>query len=173
MNDKEHYSGDDDSHDKITNIDELLEHIMNMFSQNIIKDGGKPVVHGFTIINQPGKKPVIFGFRGQKEEEEEEENQEPAETKEEFEEDFYIFNRDPLIEVFEVDDKVFLLADLGVEEENVEYYPNRDHVELTVITSGTGYSRIIDLPCDVKPESMATSYRNGILQLVFENAALE
>ncbi len=164
MNEKDHYSGDDDSPDRITTIDELIEHIMEMFSSSINEEDGKPVVHGFTIIDQPGKKPVIFGFRGQKE-------IEAPEYEEEREGDFYIFKQDPFVDVFETEDKVFLLADLGVREEHIEYHPHRSHVELTVITSDTGYSRVIDLPCEVDPESMIPNYRNGVLELTFEYAA--
>lgn len=164
MNEKDHYSGDDDSHDKITNIDELIEHIMEMFASSIGENGGKPVIHGFTIINQQGKKPFIFGFKAQNE-------AEPAEYEEEREGDFYIFKQEPFIDIFEVEGKVFLLADLGVEEEQIEYHSYPSHVELSVITSGTGYSRVIDLPCDVDPESMVSNYRNGVLELTFERAA--
>jgi|GEM_PF-1211433 hypothetical protein len=168
MNDKDHYSGDDDSQDKIASIDELIEHIMKMFASSINQNSGKPVIHGFTIINQPGKKPTIFGFKGQ-------ESTEPFEYEDddETEGDFYIFNQEPFIDVVEAENKVFLLADLGVEENSVEYHPYQSHVELTVITSGTGYSKVIDLPCKVDPTSMVSSYRNGVLELVFENAADE
>jgi HSP20 family protein len=166
MNDKDHYSGDDDSHDKIASIDELIEHIMEMFTSNISKNGGKPVIHGFTIINQPGKKPVFFGFKGQNE-------PEPMEYEDDSEEegDFYIFKQEPFIDVCEVENKVFLMADLGAEEEQIEYHPCKSHVELTVITPGTGYSRVIDLPCEVNPASMIANYKNGVLELVFEHAA--
>lgn len=164
MNDKDHYSGDDDSYDRITSIDELIEHIMEMLADSINSDDGKPIIRGFTIVNQPGKKPVAFGFKGRKE-------PEPAEFEEESEGDFYLFKQEPFIDICEVDGKVFLLADLGAEEEQVECYSYASHVELTVITSGTGYSRVIDLPCDVDPDSMVKNYNNGVLELVFERAA--
>ncbi|SFM27817.1 Hsp20/alpha crystallin family protein [Methanolobus profundi] len=164
MNDKDHYSSDDDSQDKITSIDELIEHIMEMFANNIGENDGKPVIQGFTIINQPGKKPFFFGFKGQGE-------PGSVEYEDEGEGDFYIFNQEPFIDVSEAEDQVILLADLGVEEEEIEYYPYASHVELSVITSDTGYSRVIDLPCDVDPESMVASYRNGVLELTFLRAA--
>ncbi|WP_340818360.1 hypothetical protein [Methanolobus sp. WCC4] len=166
MNEKDHYSGDDDSHDKITSIDELIEHIVEMFASNIGENGEKPVIHGFTFINQPGKKPFVFGFKGHNE-------PEPMEYEEESEGDFYIFKQEPFIDVCEIGDEVILLADLGVEEEQVEYYPYASHVEISVITPNTGYSRVIDLPCDVDPETMARSYRNGVLELVFQLADVE
>ncbi|WP_407356465.1 Hsp20/alpha crystallin family protein [Methanolobus sp. WCC5] len=164
MNDKDHYSGDDDSHDRITSIDELIEHIMKMFSNSITKNGGKPLISGFTIIGQPGKKPVVFDFKSQKE-------TEPLEYEEESEGDFYLFKQEPFIDIFETDNKVLMLADLGVEEEQVEYHAYGSHVEITVITPGTGYSRVIELPCKVDPDSMITSYTNGVLELTFELAA--
>jgi HSP20 family protein len=167
MNDKDHYSGDDDSHDKIASIDELIEHIMKMFSAGIDQKNGKPMIHGFTIINLPGKKPTIFGFKSQKGAESFEYEDEDDDS----EGDFYIFNQDPFIEVFEAENKVFLSADLGVEEQHIEYHPYRSHVEITVITKGTGYSKVIDLPCSVDPTSMVSSYKNGVLELIFENAA--
>lgn len=165
MNDKDHYSGDDDSHDKITSIDELIEHIVEMFASNIGQNGEKPVIHGFTFINQPGKKPFVFGFKGQKE-------PETVEYEEESEGDFYIFKQEPFIDVCEIEDKVILLADLGAEEEQIEYHPCTSHVEISVITPSTGYSRVIDLPCDVDTESMTHSYRNGVLELVFRRVTV-
>lgn len=166
MNDKDHYSGDDDSHDKITSIDELVEHIMKLFSASLNGNNSKPVIHGFTIINQPGKKPTMFGFKSQT-------GTEPFdyEDEDESEGNFYIFNQEPFIDIFEAENKVFLLADLGVEEDCVEYHAYESHVEITVITSGTGYSRVIDLPCKVDPASMTVCYKNGVLELVFENVA--
>ncbi len=164
MNDKDHYSGDDDSPDRITTIDELIEHIMEMFSKNMTDNDGKPIIRGFTIIHQPGKEPTVFGFKGQKE-------TEPPQYEEEREGDFYIFKQDPFIDVFETEDRIFLLADLGVEETQIEYHPCEFHVELSVITNDTGYSRVIDLPCKVDPETMTSSYRNGVLELTFEHAA--
>ncbi|WP_094227007.1 Hsp20/alpha crystallin family protein [Methanolobus psychrotolerans] len=167
MNDKDHYSGDEDSHDKITSIDELIEHIMKLFSASIAQSSSKPVIHGFTIISQSGKKPAVFSFKNNRE-------MEPLDyedDEDESEGELYIFKQEPFIDVFEADDKVFLLADLGVEEDQIEYHPDKSHVEITVITSGTGYSRVIDLPCNVDPASMISCYRNGVLELVFEHAA--
>ncbi|TQD29219.1 Hsp20/alpha crystallin family protein [Methanolobus vulcani] len=167
MNDKDHYSGDDKAPDKITSIDELIEHIIDMFSDSITEEDGKTVIRGFTIIGQPGKKPTVFGFNGQHEYDELDYEDDDEEG------DFYIFKQEPFIDIFETDDKVFLLADLGVEEKHVEYYPYCSHVEISVITNSTGYSRVIDLPCGVDPETMVSNYRNGVLELTFERAADE
>lgn len=167
MNDKDHYSGDDEAPDRITSIDELIEHIMEMFSESITEEDGKAVIRGFTIIGQPGKKPTVFGFKGQSE------SEVPDYEEDDRTGDFYIFNQEPFIDFFETEDKLVLLADLGVEEKHVEYYPYCSHVEIGVITNSTGYSRVIDLPCDVDPKSMVTSYRNGVLELTFDRAADE
>ncbi|MDI3485881.1 MAG: hypothetical protein PWQ75_340 [Methanolobus sp.] len=167
MNDKDHYSGDDEAPDRITSIDELIEHIMEMFSDSITEEDGKTVIRGFTIIGQPGKKPTVFGFSGQHEYEDSDYEDDEREG------DFYIFKQEPFIDIFETDEKLVVLADLGVEEKHVEYYPYCSHVEITVITKDTGYSRVVDLPCGVDPETMAASYKNGVLELTFELAADE
>jgi HSP20 family protein len=168
MNDKDHYSGDDETPDRIMSIDELIEHIMEMFSDSIKEEDGKTVIRGFTVIGQPGKKPTIFGFSGLHED-----DVSDYEEEDETDGDFYIFKQEPFIDVFETDDKLVVLADLGVEEKNVEYYPYCSHVELTVITKDTGYSRVIDLPCGVDPETMVATYNNGVLELTFELVADE
>lgn len=168
MNDKDHYSGDDEAPDRITSIDELIEHIMKMFSGSITEEDGKTVIRGFTIIGQPGKKPTVFGFNGQYEYDDLD-----YEEDDEREGDFYIFKQEPFIDIFETDDKLVLLADLGVEKENVEYFPYCSHVEINVITNNTGYSRVIDLPCGVDPQTMVASYKNGVLELTFDRAADE
>lgn len=161
MNEKDHYSGDDDSYDRITSIDELIEHIMDMINDSISTDNTKPAIRGFTIVNQPGKKPIAFGFRGHR-------RMEDSEPEEEREGDFYLFRQEPFIDICEIDNKIYLLADIGAEEEHVECYPYASHVELTVITPDMGYSRDINLPSAIRPESMVKNYRNGVLELAFE-----
>jgi len=165
MNDKDHYSGDDEAPDRITNIDELIEHIIKMFSDDITEEKGSTVIRGFTIIGEPGKNPAVFGFKGHREIEE------PAYEEEGKEGNFYIYRQEPFIDVYETDDNVVLLADLGVEEKCVEYEPCRSHVEISIIEELTDYSRTIGLPCDVNPESMTSCFRNGVLELTFERAA--
>jgi HSP20 family protein len=165
MNDKDHYSGDDEAPDRITSIDELIEHIMKMFSGSITEEDGNTVIRGFTIIGQPGKDPTIFGFGGQRD------LGAPEYEDEDGEDNLYIFRREPFIDVFETDDNVVLLADLGVDEKYVEYNPYKFYVEISVMDNDTGYSRDIELPCDIDPTSMVSSYRNGVLELTFERAA--
>lgn len=161
MDDKRRHENDDKSNEiKIETIDQLIDHILSMLENSISDDADRPLVQGFTIISQPGKNPTIFGFEGRK-------SVKPSDE-EEKEGDFYILQQDPLIEVQQTGDRVYLLADLGADEDSVEYYPSDMHVEINVMVDGVGYSKLVRLPARVDPDSARSTCRNGVLEISFE-----
>jgi HSP20 family protein len=161
MDDKRRHENDDKSNEiKIETIEQLIDHILSMLENSISEDADRPIVQGFTIISQPGKNPTIFGFEGRK-------SVKPSDE-EEKEGDFYILQQDPLIEVQQTGDRVYLLADLGADENSIEYYPSDMHVEISVMVNGVGYSKLVRLPARVDPDSARSSCRNGVLEISFE-----
>ncbi len=160
MDDNRRHGNDDESNEKkIETIDQLIEHILGMFD-DAINENNRSVVHGFTIINQPGKNPTIFGFEGRKPVKQHDE--------EEKEGNFYILKQEPFIEVQQTGDKVHLIADLGVDEDCIEYFASDIQVEINMIVDGIGQSKIVRLPTKVDPETATSSCRNGVLEVTFE-----
>jgi HSP20 family protein len=161
MDDKRRHGNDDESNEKrIETIDQLIDHILSMLENSVSDDADRPLVQGFTIISQPGKNPTIFGFEGRS-------SVKPSDE-EEKEGDFYILQQDPLIEVQQTGDRVYLLADLGADESSIEYYPSEMHVEINVMSNGVGYSRLVRLPARVDPDTARSVYKNGVLEIAFE-----
>ncbi len=160
MDDNRRHGNDDESNEKkIETIDQLIEHILGMFD-DAINENDRSVVHGFTIINQPGKNSTIFGFEGRKPVKQHDE--------EEREGNFYILKQEPFIEVQQTGDKVHLIADLGVDEDCIEYFASDIQVEINMIVDGIGQSKIVRLPTKVDPETATSSCRNGVLEVTFE-----
>lgn len=161
MDDKRRHENDDKSNEKrIETIDQLIDHILSMLENSVSDDADRPLVQGFTIISQPGKNPTIFGFEGRR-------SVKPSDE-EEKEGDFYILQQDPLIEVQQTGDRVYLLADLGADEDSIEYHSSDMQVEINVMIDGVGYSRLVRLPARVDPDTAISSYRNGVLEIAFE-----
>jgi HSP20 family protein len=161
MDDKRRHGNDDESNEKrIETIDQLIDHILSMLENSVSDDADRPLVQGFTIISQPGKNPTIFGFEGR--------SSVKPNDEEEKEGDFYILQQDPLIEVQQTGDRVYLLADLGADESSIEYYPSEMHVEINVMVNGVGYSRLVRLPARVDPDTARSAYKNGVLEIAFE-----
>jgi HSP20 family protein len=161
MDDKRRHENDDESNEKrIETVDQLIDHILNMLENSISDDADRPLVQGFTIISQPGKNPTIFGFEGRRAVKPSDEGEKEG--------DFYILQQDPLIEVQQTGDRVYLLADLGADEDSVEYHSSDMQVEINVMIDGVGYSRLVRLPARVDPDTAISSYRNGVLEIAFE-----
>ena len=161
MDDKRRHENDNKSNEKrIETIDQLIDHILSMLENSVSDDADRPLVQGFTIISQPGKNPTIFGFEGRR-------SVKPSDE-EEKEGDFYILQQDPLIEVQQTGDRVYLLADLGADEDSIEYHSSDMQVEINVMIDGVGYSRLVRLPARVDPDTAISSYRNGVLEIAFE-----
>ncbi|WP_406661444.1 hypothetical protein V7O66_02645 [Methanolobus sp. ZRKC3] len=158
-NNKRHGNDDESNRKRIETVDELIEHILEMFEDGIDGNPEKTIIQGFTIINQPGKKPAIFGF-----------SQEDPESSHYYEDDdnIYISQAEPFIEVQQTGDRIYVIADLSVDESCIEFHPSSTHVDITVIEDGMGYSEYVELPAEVDPGTLVSIYKNGVLELIFE-----
>jgi len=159
-NNKRHENDDKSNRDMADAVDELIERIIEMFEERISDDLEKPGMQGFAIISQPGKEPSIFGFT--------KEVENLASFDEGKEEDLYVIQNEPFIEVQQTGDKIYVIADLSVDESCIEFHPSSTHVDITVITDTICYSKYVELPSEVDPETITTSYNNGILEMIFE-----
>lgn len=114
----------------------------------------KSYVYGFSITIGPDGKPIIKEFG----------NIKPvasgAIAKEEFE---------PLSTVYTEDDKVRVIIDLpGARKESIRINASEKDVEISAEAQDRKYSKRIDLPVEVVPESAKARYNNGILEIIFE-----
>ena len=110
-------------------------------------------VYGFSIRSMAGK-PVIESFGNIKE-------TKRGPVVEEV--------REPMVDIFDEKDHITVIAELpGVSESDIKIEVAGDILNLTASDKDRKYAREILLPAKVKPESMKTSYNNGILEITLE-----
>ncbi len=77
--------------------------------------------------------------------------------------------REPIIDVFDEEDRILVIAELpGVSEDEVKIEVAGDILNLTASDKERKYAKELLLPSKVKPESMKTTYKNGILEIRLE-----
>jgi len=78
--------------------------------------------------------------------------------------------REPVVDTFEEDDRIRVIAELpGVSESDIKYEIDGDL--MTLSTEGDRpYSAEVLLPAAVEPGDVESSYNNGILELILKKA---
>jgi HSP20 family protein len=100
---------------------------------------GKPVIESFGNIRETTRGPVVEEVR------------------------------EPMIDVFDEEDHILVIAELpGVSENEIKIEVAGDILNLTASDKDRKYAREILLPGKVKSESMKTSYNNGILEITLD-----
>lgn len=165
MDDKKKHSFDEDfDKSPIMDIEQLIQHLLSMFSRDA-DDLGESFIYGYTVFQKVGEKPDIQGFKIA--------HSSFSEDEEDEEGDIYINNAEPVVEVFETEDTVYVTAELGVDEEYVEFSPSENAVEMVVIAPNFGYSRMMELPVPVDPETAAYTCRNGVFEISLKRTCPE
>ena len=100
---------------------------------------GKPVIESFGNIRETAKGPVVEEVR------------------------------EPMVDVFDEKDRILVIAELpGVSENEIKIEVAGDILNLAASDRDRKYAKEILLPGKVKPDSMKTSYKNGILEITLE-----
>jgi len=112
-----------------------------------------PYVYGFRITIGPDGRPVIEEFgnvkrvRGR-----------PMISEE----------REPLVDVFESDDEITVVAEIpGVEKEKIKIQVSDDRRKLIIRASNEErkYYKEVELPAEVDPTTAKANYKNGVLEV--------
>jgi HSP20 family protein len=78
----------------------------------------------------------------------------------------FIRERQPLIDVFEEEDHVLVLAELpGVDKKDVHIKADENTITITAENPTTKYLKMIRLPTRIKRGKAQVTYRNNILQV--------
>ncbi len=73
---------------------------------------------------------------------------------------------EPETDVFIEGNAVVIYAQLsGVSESDITLVAHADRIEIRAKSSSVLYEKIVPLPATIQPESLATSYKNGILEV--------
>ena len=137
------------------NLEEMIEALLEEMGESV------PFVYGFSIIRRPGEDPELREFGNVPEYSQNEESLFPSEIK------------DPLIDVFESEELVHVLAEIPeVEKENLLLHATAQNLEIRVLGSSE-YSEDVEFPVRVKPETAKASYKNGVLEVTFSRCPEE
>jgi len=100
---------------------------------------GKPVIESFGNIKETAKGPVVEEVR------------------------------EPMVDVFDEEDHILVIAELpGVSENEIKIEAVGDILSLAASDRDRKYAKEILLPSKIKPDSVKTSYKNGILEITLE-----
>jgi len=100
---------------------------------------GKPVIESFGNIRETARGPVVEEVR------------------------------EPMVDVFDEEDRILVIAELpGVSESDIKIEVAGDILNLAASDKDRKYAREILLPGKVKPDSVKTAYKNGILEIILE-----
>ncbi|WP_407356861.1 archaeal heat shock protein Hsp20 [Methanolobus sp. WCC5] len=145
-----------------TDIEDIIEHMMDRFGINLGDLEKQPFFYGFSVTRNPGEEPEIREFG----------NIFPDDEDEDFESDmqqFRVNERKPLIDVFEIDDKVHVTAELpGVEKTDVVLNVTETMLTFKAKNDDFSYSENIELPSSIDPDTAKATYRNGVLEVVMD-----
>jgi HSP20 family molecular chaperone IbpA len=78
-------------------------------------------------------------------------------------------DHEPLPDILEGDNEVFITVAIpGVEKEDINLTIVEDMLEITIDTSKMDYHEVVNLPCEVKPETVESTYKNGVLDVTIK-----
>lgn len=139
---------DDEFDDMKRRMDRILERIIeddSSFDNN-------PMIYGFSMRVGPDGKPKIQEFGN---------TTNPSSYQES--------RREPLTDVIEEEDRIRVVVELpGVEKEDILLDTTEDALDIEVDTPNRRFSRKLDLPCCVDPESARATYNNGVLEVCLD-----
>lgn len=55
-----------------------------------------------------------------------------------------------------------------LKKEDIDFNVTEDALEIMVNISKRKYHKLLDLPCDVKPKTMKTTFKNGFLDVILK-----
>ena len=120
-----------------------------------VKEFG-PFVYGYSMKIGPDGKPEIREFGNIKK------SLKGPQVKEE---------REPLVDVVETDGEIRVVVELpGVEKSDIKLHGTEDSLEISVDTPQYKYYKEVTLPAKVKVKEAKSSYKNGVLEVVFPKA---
>jgi HSP20 family protein len=130
---------------------ERMDRLLDSFLQGEMDE--EPVIYGFSMRMGPDGVPHVQEFG----------NASPQGRKE---------TREPLTDVIEEPEHVRIIAELpGVSKENIDLRINQRSVDILVDEPDRKYSKRIDLPVDVDPDTSVASYNNGVLEMTVKRSA--
>jgi HSP20 family protein len=134
-------------------MDELLERMIS----GKVSEARDPLIFGISMRVRPDGEPLIqeFGNAGQ------------AELS-----DAELPVREPLTDIREDANKVTVIMELpGVDKKDIKVTAEDRYLDLEVDSPVKRYTKHLELPCNVIPDSAKANYKNGVLEVVMRRRA--
>ncbi len=112
-----------------------------------------PYVYGFRITIGPDGRPVVEEF---------------GNVKRRFGRPVISEEREPLVDIFEGDEEITVVAEIpGVEKNKIDVEVTEDRRKLVIRASNGGrkYYKEVELPAEVDPNTAKANYKNGVLEV--------
>jgi HSP20 family protein len=155
-------------------FEEQLQNIQTKAPKELIReyqspDGAKvreigPLVYGYSVTIGPDGKPKVREFGNVKSLGRMiDSNIEPRQTAE----------REPLADIVTTDKEVKVIVEMpGIRKEDVKVNTYDNKIEITTTDSAERkYFKVLELPPDADTETARSSYKNGILEILFDKKA--
>ncbi|KGK98696.1 hypothetical protein LI82_07570 [Methanococcoides methylutens] len=81
---------------------------------------------------------------------------------------FYVSKKDAVVEYTEVDDKLYVTVDTGVDVDDISYTASGSELELQFETEEQVFTQHVELEPKVDPESSQMTCKNGVVEIVFQ-----
>jgi len=77
--------------------------------------------------------------------------------------------REPLVDVFETDGEVKVIAELpGVEKKDIKLHATEENLTISVDIPERKYYKEVELPSNVDPKQADSAYKNGVLEVTLK-----
>jgi len=156
MTDGEKSPFDDIFRDLYEKVEEIIS---NMDLDDLVRsmEKSEPVVFGFSMTRGYGGDPEFKEFG------------------EIFPRDKTVENeRKPLIDVFEADDEIKVVADIpGVKKDDIKLDVVDSLLQIKASRDERNYSEEVRLPSAVNPDRSKANYNNGVLEVIFKKIKIE
>ncbi|MDI6888102.1 MAG: Hsp20/alpha crystallin family protein [Methanocellales archaeon] len=131
--------------------DDFYERWKNLIERMMSGELEGPGIYGFSVTSRPGEEPEIREFG----------NIRP------YAGDIEIGERRPIVDVFESDEEVQVVAEMpGVEKDDIKLDATETSLDISAKTRDREYSERVALPARVDPNSAKASYKNGVLEVI-------
>lgn len=82
-----------------------------------------------------------------------------------------IKERKPLIDTFESDDEIHVIAEMpGIEKKDIRLNATKTTLEIEAETENRRYAEHVDIQDEVYPDSAKANYNNGVLEVTLKRA---
>ncbi len=142
---------------EVETLRERMDSILERMLSGELGEARDPVIYGFSMRVGPDGEPVIRQFG----------NARPTKLPDEEPP-----AREPLTDIREDKDEVTVIMELpGVDKKDIRVTAENRRLELEVVSPEKRYSKELELPCDVLPDSAKANYKNGVLEVVMRRPA--